>query len=207
MSHPLGLQFGPLSRHCAHLCVDMQRLFTDEGPWQTPWLEQVRPRVLQLVEAAPSRTLFTRFMPPFRPEQRPGRWVPYFIRWAEVTGERCDPTLVELLPELQAYVPPAVVIDKPAYSPFEQSRLDETLRARQIDTLVITGTETEQCILAGVLAAVDRGLRTIVVYDAVCSSSDVSHDAVLDMFARRFSHQIEVASTADITLQLKDLAS
>ena len=46
-------------------------------------------------------------------------------------------------------------------------------------------------MLATVLGAVDRGLRTIIVTDAVCSSSDEGHDALLKVYNRRYSEQIE----------------
>jgi hypothetical protein len=34
--------------------------------------------------------------------------------------------------------------------------------------------------------------------DAVCSSSDASHDAIIDLFHRRFEVQVEVADVAEI---------
>ena len=30
--------------NAAHLCLDMQRLFSFEGPWPTPWMERVLPK-------------------------------------------------------------------------------------------------------------------------------------------------------------------
>ena len=53
-------------------------------------------------------------------------------------------------------------------------------------------------MLASVLAAIDIGYRVIIAEDALCSSSDESHDALLDLYVKRFSLQIEVAATADI---------
>jgi nicotinamidase-related amidase len=67
--------------------------------------------------------------------------------------------------------PPATVIDKPAYSAFSESILAAFLRDKNIDTL-ITGSETDECVLATVLDAVDMGFRVIVVEDALCSSFD-----------------------------------
>jgi nicotinamidase-related amidase len=49
-----------------------------------------------------------------------------------------------------------------------------------------------------VLAAVDHGYRTIIVRDALCSSSDETHDALLKLYARRFDIQIEAASAAEV---------
>jgi nicotinamidase-related amidase len=160
------------------------------------------PRVLPLVEAlverAPYRTIFTRFIPPAQPEDMPGRWRDYYEKWHEVTRARVDPEWLQLVPELKRFVPPALVFDKLVYSAFASRELSGRLQAEQVDTLIITGSETDVCVLSSVLGAVDRGYRVIVVQDAVCSSSDASHDALLELYKRRFSIQIEVAEAEDI---------
>ena len=62
-----------------HLCVDMQRLFSADGPWPTPWMHRVLPQVVRLSEHRPERTIFTRFVPPERPEDARGTWSTYFL--------------------------------------------------------------------------------------------------------------------------------
>ena len=37
---------------------------------------------------------------------------------------------------------------------------------------IVSGSETDVCVLATVLDAVDMGYRVIIARDAVCSSSD-----------------------------------
>jgi nicotinamidase-related amidase len=49
------------------------------------------------------------------------------------------------------------VIDKQVYPPFFGSQLPELLRRCQIDSLITTGAETDVCVLATVLDAVDLG--------------------------------------------------
>ena len=193
-----GLRFGPLSDRAMHLCIGMQRLFAAGGPWETPWLERVRPQVHRLCRARPERTVLTRFIPPYRTEQAPGTWRRFYEKWPEVTGQQLDPAFLELLPELAALVPPALVLDKPAYSPFSSKALGEMLAARQVDTLVFSGTETDVCVLAGALDGVDQGLRVIIATDAICSSKDETHDALMKLYHRRFGCQIETATTDEI---------
>lgn len=48
------------------------------------------------------------------------------------------------------------------------------------------------------LDAVDLGLRTIVVSDAICSACDQTHDALLSLYARRFQQQVELADAGTV---------
>jgi len=191
----------PLSPATLHLCIDMQRLFSKEGPWPTPWMERVLPVVAEIAERAPERTIFTRFIPPFRPEDMPGMWRGYYERWREATREHLDPGLLELMPPLQRLVPPAIVLDKPVYSAFAGHKLRDLVSERGIDTLLITGSETDMCVLATVLGAVDLGLRVVIVTDGVCSSSDEGHDSLLALYSKRFRHQIETIDSASLLAQ------
>ena len=49
-----------------------------------------------------------------------------------------------------------------------------------------------------VLGAVDVGYRVIIVRDAICSSSDEGHDALMEVYHSRFSEQIETANADEI---------
>ena len=70
----MGELKAPIGPDTAHLCIDMQRLFSDEGPWPMAWMPRVTPKVAHPVARAPERTIFTRFIPPEKPEDAPGRW-------------------------------------------------------------------------------------------------------------------------------------
>jgi nicotinamidase-related amidase len=178
-----------------HLCIDMQQIFSGDGPWPTPWMERVLPNVEELVGRAPGQTIFTRFMTPRRASDMPGTWARYYEKWHETTREQIDPRLLDLMPQLERFVPPAAIIDKMVYSAFADGKLVAELRHRRCDTLIMSGSETDVCVLSSALAAVDQGYRVILVSDAMCSSSDESHDALLDLYRRRFEIQIEIADT------------
>ncbi|MEF9604618.1 cysteine hydrolase, partial [Paracoccus sp. PXZ] len=109
-----------------------------------------------------------------------------------------DGEWLELLPELERHRPPARVIDKPVYSPWHDGRLHALLRGAGITTLVVTGGETDVCVLGTVMGAVDLGYRVVLVSDAVCSSTDRGHDAAMTLYRSRFSQQIETAPLAEV---------
>ncbi len=193
-----GLSFGPFGPNTVHLCVDMQRLFGPGSPWYSPWTERIIPTVEAVAGHCPERTVFTRFIPPRRADDMPGMWQHYYRRWHEVTRDEVNPALLDLFPHLSRFAPPATVIDKATYSPFSSGQLSAWLSEHSVDGLIITGAETDVCILATVLGAVDRGYRVTIVTDGICSSSDPGHDALLSLYHQRFSEQIEAADAAVI---------
>jgi nicotinamidase-related amidase len=193
-----SLAFGPLTDRTIHLCVDMQNMFALDTPWRVAWLPETLPKIREIAERQPHRTVFTRFIPPARTEEASGSWRRYFERWRQFTGEYIDPRWLDLVPPLAALVPPAAVVDKDTYSPFTAPALVQLLRAREVDSLVITGAETDVCVLAAVLGAVDHGYRVVLPFDAMCSSSDRTHDALLTLYRERFGQQIETADTATV---------
>ena len=126
----------PLGEGTVHLCLDMQRIFSSEGPWTTPWMDRVLPVVSEIASRFAERTIFTRFITPPRPEDMPGMWRRYYEKWRETTLEHIDPRLLELVDPLSALVPPATVVEKSRYSAFAGSQLLSRLRERKADTLV-----------------------------------------------------------------------
>ena len=129
------------------------------------------------------------------------------MRWRVATRERLDLQLLELMPPLAALCPPATLIDKTRYSAFAEPRLIEHLRRREADALIVSGSETDVCVLATVLDAVDIGYRVIVVRDAICSSSDEGHDMLMRLYHTRYTEQIETADAATILARGNDYRS
>lgn len=184
--------------NAVHLCIDMQRMFVEETAWRLEWAERVMPQIVRLCERRPERTAFTRFIPAARPGEGRGAWRRYWTRWASMTLERIDPGLVDLALPLQRFVPPGRLIDKHVYSPWVGSDLDAVLSRSGVDTLIVTGGETDVCVLATVLGAVDLGYRVVIAQDALCSSADGPHDDLLRLYHDRFSQQIETATVDEI---------
>jgi nicotinamidase-related amidase len=181
-----------------HLCLDMQNLIGPEGPWAAQWAERILPAVVSLVEHAPQRSIFTRFVPPADERSMPGGWRDFYRAWPGMTAREIDPDAIELMAPLKLFTPPATVIDKTRFSAFSNSTLEERLRAMEAQALIVSGAESDMCVLATVLAAVDLGYPVIVATDAICSSADPGHDAVLRLYRQRFSQQIRTLRVEEI---------
>ena len=75
------------------------------------------------------------------------------------------------------------------------------LLERQVRTVIVSGAETDVCVLSTVLDAVNVGFRVVIVEDALCSSSDQGHDALMTMYRLRFTEQIDLV-TAEVLMDI-----
>ena len=117
-----------------------------------------------------------------------------------MTIDQLGPEMIELVPDLAKFVPPARTFDKHVYSPWTGTDLHQQLRSAEIETVIITGGETDVCVLATALGAIDWGFRVILVTDALCSSADETHDAMMNVYMNRFGEQVETV-TAETLLE------
>lgn len=181
-----------------HLCIDMQGMFHEQTDWHMPWMEKIIESVREITAARPEQTIFTRFIPPRRPEERRGAWRTYYEKWRNMTRAELDPKLLDIIAPLKQFIPPARSFDKFVYSPFSQPALTHFLTQKNTEALIITGAETDVCVLATVLQAVDLGYRVLIPVDAICSGRDETHDALLKLYNERFSAQIETMKTEEL---------
>lgn len=71
--------------------------------------------------------------------------------------------------------PEDVVIDKPRYDMFFETRLDEELRARGVDALVLAGVTTNCCVDSTARDAFMRGYGVLIVSDCVAAFGNERH--------------------------------
>jgi len=88
----------------------------------------------------------------------------------------------DLIDEMQAGVD-ELVIDKPGYSAFYGTDLQQVLQQAAIETLIVCGVTTEVCVHSTVRAATDLGYRCIVVGDACAASQPELQGPALAMMA------------------------
>jgi len=170
-----------------HVCVDMQRMFHSGTDWAFPWPEQLLSNVAETCRIAGHRNLLTRFLPAKREGDGAGTWSRLYRRWASMTVERIGEEQLQLVSELAEFCGPGALVDKHAYSPWGYPAMHELLHRHSCAAVVISGIETDLCVLATVLGAVDRGYRTILLTDAVASSVSDAQASVLHLLETRLS--------------------
>ncbi len=201
---PVPSLMAPLPRTTVHMAIDMQRVFAEDTAWQMHDFHSIVPNIAAIAEALPDSTFFTRFVVPHTAEHAHGHWQTYYRRWTEFTGAVMPPELVDIVDSLTPYVKPEMLIDKLTYSVFEAPDCVPRLDALNTTTIIFTGVETDVCVLASLLTAVDRGYRVIAVADALGSSSAEGHHATLTHVLTRLPDQVEIVDTATVLAAIKE---
>ena len=189
---------GMLPPDTLHVVIDMQRLFVEHSDWSVPDLPKIVPPILKLIEAHPRQAVFTRFMTPRNPDEAHRQWRHYYRHWHKVTLAEMNPALLELVEPLVKHAQPDTILDKPSHGGFESPAFVEALAGRNASVLVLTGVETDVCVLAFAFAATDYGYRVIIVEDAVASSSPAGHRAALEAIYPRLDQQIQIATVDQV---------
>ncbi len=73
------------------------------------------------------------------------------------------------------------VIDKPGFSAFYRTGLEDLLRAQGISHLIVAGVTAQCCVLSTIRAAVDRGYYCLLLADACAALDPGLHRATLDI--------------------------
>lgn len=188
-----------------HLCIDMQRMFSEPTPWHVDWMGNILDNVGRVVDEWPHKTIFTRFVPPVNARAAVGQWQRYYEKWWMMTGEHIRRELTEVIPEFAGYIPPAQDFLKCTYSPWTDGRLHQKFAREGVETLVVSGGETDVCVLATVLGAIDLGYRVFLVQDAVCSAQDDTHDASLVLLGGRFASQLTLVSADELVESSREI--
>jgi ureidoacrylate peracid hydrolase len=194
----------------ALLVIDMQRGFVDEGEaMEVPAAREAVPRIRELValfRAKGRPVVFTEFVyseaapllvGALHPEHR--RASPGAARGFGRPSSSCheeDPS-VTTVPGLAPNAD-ELVIRKRWYDAFAGTPLAGALRARGIDTLVVTGTMTDVCVLATVVGAFNHEFRITVVEDAVSTLWPEIQRATLDIIGRAYGRVTSTKEVADV---------
>lgn len=192
----------------ALVVVDLQNDFVRAGaPQEVPDARTTLPVVASLIEAcrnAAIPVLYTRytagpiathlgwFSPECGPEIR-SCWPGVARRYTD----RSEPLLGhDIVDEL---VPGAdeMVVDKYGYGSFENTSLDDSLRARGIRQVWLVGTVTQICVEETAREGFRKGYEIVVAADAVSSFDPELHTATLHNLAQKFALVVEAAALID----------
>ena len=193
----------------ALVVVDMQRGFLDPGEaMEVPAAREIVPVIQHLLNVFRARRLpvvFTEFVYSesvpvligrLHPEHRPAP--PGAPRGFGLPSSSCleGTSSAETVPDL-APRPDEIVVRKRGYDAFAGTLLDRALRARNVTSLVVTGTMTDICVLATVTAALHREYRVTLVEDGVATFWPEIQRATLDIIGRAYGRIATSKEVAD----------
>lgn len=181
----------------ALVVVDMQNDFVRRGaPLEVPeargTIDNHR-RLLKCFRDREGVVVFTRFI------AGPGRtliwnwsaalappicccWPGFMRSYGDVEGPRDAAAVIDELAPLSA----ELQVDKYNYGAFHRTSLLDSLQARGVDTVLVTGTVTQICVDETARGAFREGLKAVIVSDVVSSFDQTLHQATLANFATKF---------------------
>src|SRR5437016_3671850 len=172
----------------AHIIVDLQNGFMAEGAViEVPVAREIVPNVNAITAAlrdAGGANVFLRYT---HDDAEAQPWTTRYSSYiAPETGAaqkdafRRGAEPWQLWPLLDVH-PADLVVDKTRYSAFVPGTcaLDDLLRARGIDTLIVTGTATNVCCESTARDAMQRNYRVVFVADGTAAFTDAQHNATL----------------------------
>lgn len=105
----------------------------------------------------------------------------------------------EIIPQL-APAPGELILDKNTSSAFNSTPIELFLKNMGVETIILAGIASDQCVLATALDAADRGLHVIIATDACANLDPGSAFATQVLFGRVWGY---VMPTEDIIQWLK----
>jgi len=193
----------------ALVVVDMQRGFLDPGEaMEVPPAREIVPVIqslLGLFRAKRLPVVFTEFVygesvpvliGSLHAEHRPAP--PGAPRGFGLPSSSCleGTASAQTVPDL-APRPGEIVVRKRGYDAFSGTLLDTALRARNVTSLVVTGTMTDICVLATVTAALHRQYRVTLVEDGVATLWPEIQRAALDIIGRAYGRVVTAKEVVD----------
>ena len=160
---------------CALIVVDMLVYFANPGGRvYLPSTDAITPRIRKLLDlwrGAGNIVVFTRHCHEGMHDLGMlGKFFGDYIR--------CDESESEIIPELQP-LPLEKVIRKNTYDAFHNTGLDEYLRDRAVEQVLVTGVLTQMCCETTARSAFVRNYEVYIAADALTTSSEDLHVASL----------------------------
>ncbi len=187
----------------ALVVIDMQNVFMLPGmPVEVPAAREIVPNINRLaaaVRAARGAVVWVRMTLAGQTEA----WSVFFL------GDPRGASLDQMTPGSHGHAlhcelevrPGDLVIDKTRFSAFlpGASEIDARLRARGIDTVLISGTLSNVCCESSARDAMMLNYKLVFVSDANAALTDAEHNATLNSIIRVFG---DVRSTDELTRML-----
>ena len=191
----------------AHLIVDMQNGFVAPGaPVEVPVARDIVPNINAISRAVRQAGGTNVFLQMTVAEDTFDTWSTWFryFHTAESTAHfegafGHGRHHWSLWPEMEV-ADGDLFVDKTRFGAFVPgaSRLHETLQARGIDTLIVTGTLTNCCCESTARDAMQMNYKLVFVSDANAALTDAAHNATLDNMCMIFADVRPTGEVVDL---------
>jgi ureidoacrylate peracid hydrolase len=160
-------------KNTALLVIDMQHAFLDSSsPYCVPKSEQLLAKVAEVIGFFHTHKMPVIFTKVVLENELDGG--PFSRNWLshgfdEVGILKKGTQNVEVHHSIRP-APTDIVVEKPRYSAFFSTRLDNILRSRNVNTVVIVGADTKFCVLSTSRDAQFRDYQVLILSDCIATT-------------------------------------
>ncbi|HLI19800.1 MAG TPA: isochorismatase family cysteine hydrolase [Stellaceae bacterium] len=203
--HAFDQLVGPAT---ALLVVDLQNVFMlPPYPTEVPLAREIVPNVNRLAAATRAAGGAVVWIQMTHTENDKKTWSVFYedVTQTAIRGDKLKGLLRgshgQALYDTLDVKPGDLKVEKNRFSAFIQgsSDLDKLLKARGIDTVLVTGTVTNTCCESTARDAMMLNYKTVMVSDANAAATDAEHNATLANILRIFG---DVMSTDEVIARL-----
>jgi ureidoacrylate peracid hydrolase len=180
----------------AHIVVDLQNGFMSPGaPVEVPTAREIVPNVNRISDALRSAGGLNVFLRYTYDEDEPMKWPAFYGGYSQLSNTTmmrdaftAGAAHHDLWPGLDVRKEDAIV-NKTRFSAFIPGTcgLDDMLRQKGIDTLIITGTVTNCCCESTARDAMQMNYKIIFISDGNAAFTDAEHNATLSSMVAIFA--------------------
>lgn len=187
--------------------MDMQKLFVTEkkSPWSDSKLLSIIPNIKKLIKIIGAKNvIFSRFIPPTNWQDSIGSWRTFYRLNKGITRKNIGTDALDVVDQLQSYLTnnKTIADRNRASSIFSAGGFKSKIKKNESKYLIFVGIETDYCVLASALDAMNRGYYVIIVSDGCGSTTKRGHQNALCIF-KRFPEQLWITSTDNLIKHLK----
>ena len=174
---------GKIKGKIAILGIDLQNHFLNPaGKAYLPSSQELLNRIKELYEFAKDRNVEIILTRHCHEENILARW------WNDKM--KCEDTSTAILEEIEKYG--KKIIKKNTYNAFLGTELEEYLKSKNIETLIITGVMTHLCCETTARDAFNRGFNIIFPIDGTLTQNEELHECTLRSISHGFGVVISI---------------
>jgi nicotinamidase-related amidase len=180
---------------CALVVIDLQKDFFDSSPGLLESQPNLPRNTIKLFDICRSNSIELIHIRAVY-NKNDSKWFPYYSKLKSLPVDNIEQVSSEAAGEWASAMENEKIIIKHTFDAFYNTELEEYLKSRGIQTLLLCGVVTSVCVLMSLHGAFARGFQTLIVKDCTADKTKLRQEHFMSTFGFMFK-----ATASDTLLQ------